>query len=528
MQVLAQLYCQLDQTNKINDKIALLKDFFLKATNDDKLWLLALFLDKRPKRPFPIKLLREWAAERAGIEPWLFEECYHTVGDLAETITLLLPPAHHLTEKSTTEWVQLIYDLADMTENDRKQHLFQAWDSLDKPSTFLFNKLLTGGLRIGVSEQLIIRALAEALQTEVSAVAHQVMGNWSPFQTTFHQLIESSTATDNSKPYPFCLAYPLDIALDQLGNPTDWSAEWKWDGIRAQIIYRNQQLFIWSRGEELITDKFLELASLAHWLPQGTVLDGEILCFKNGKPLTFNDLQTRISRKNITKKILTESPVIFMAYDVLEYQNQDIRQEPYRVRREKLNALYQQQEPCHAIWKISEPVYFEKWDDLENIRNQSRQHGAEGFMLKHQTSTYYHGRKKGEWWKWKLEPFSVDAVLIYAQKGHGRRAGLYTDFTFGIWQGDSLITFAKAYSGLTDTEFEEVNRFIRQNTIEQFGPVRTVKPELVFEIGFEGINYSNRHKSGVAVRFPRILRWRKDKTPDQADTIETLKALLKN
>ncbi|MCS7004005.1 MAG: ATP-dependent DNA ligase [Cytophagales bacterium] len=525
MRNLANLCYQLDQTNKTNEKIALAKTFFETAPDDDKCWFLALVFDKRPKRPFSISFLKEWAAEFAQIESWLFEECYHTVGDLAETIALLLPEPDEEIEKSASEWIKLIISLEKMSELERKQAIQYAWSSLSKTSRFLFNKLLTGGLRIGISQQLAVRALAEATQTDINQIVHQLTGNWSPFNVSFQELINTSLKADISKPYPFCLAYPVENQIENLGDAKNWAIEWKWDGIRGQIIFRNRQLFIWSRGEELITEKFPELHLFTPCLPENTVLDGEILCFRNGKPLSFQSLQTRITRKNLTKKMIAEMPAVFMAYDVLEYKGEDIRNMPYSQRRKILEniALRMQSVPS---WKLSESYIFENWNQVYDLRSQTRQQGAEGFMIKLLNSPYHQGRKKGGWWKWKLEPYSIDAILLYAQKGHGRRAGLYTDFTFGVWNGDEIVTFAKAYSGLTDEEFEEVNRFIRQNTLEQFGPVRTVKPELVFEIGFEGIAPSTRHKSGVAVRFPRILRWRKDKLPSQADTLETLKNLL--
>jgi len=351
------------------------------------------------------------------------------------------------------------------------------------------------------------------------------MGNWNPEQTTFEELIlQESPDQDISKPYPFCLAHPAEDDITTLGNEKDWSAEWKWDGIRGQVIVRKDKLFVWSRGEELVTEKFPEFHDFTNVIPNGTVLDGEILSYQNGMPLPFGDLQTRIGRKNITKSILEKAPVAFMAYDILEQEGQDMRQKPFSERRQLLEKLSEDVEDTAFV--LSPKVSFSSWQGLAKTRELSREHFAEGLMLKRKDSLYHVGRKRGDWWKWKVDPLSVDGVLIYAQKGHGRRAGLFTDYTFGVWHEDELVVFAKAYSGLTDAEFREVDAFIKKNTLEKFGPVRTVKAELVFEIGFEGIRASNRHKSGVALRFPRILRWRKDKKKEEADSLEMLNELV--
>jgi DNA ligase-1 len=383
-----------------------------------------------------------------------------------------------------------------------------------------------GSFRIGVSQTLVIRAIAEIAGVDPSIISHRVMGNWNPFDVTYKDLIHSENIRDeSSRPYPFYLAYALEGELEDLGDPLDWFAEWKWDGIRSQIIYRNNEFYIWSRGEELVTDKFPELHPLKNFLPDNTVLDGELLCFSDDRPLSFNVMQTRIGRKNLTKKILDEAPVAFIGYDIMEWNGEDVRIKIQKDRRELLEKVFQQIQSVKSF-RLSPLVSFTEWDELKELHKQSRENIAEGFMLKKKSAPYLTGRKKGDWWKWKIEPLSVDAVLIYAQKGHGRRAELYTDYTFAVWDKDKLVPFAKAYSGLTDAEIREVDRFVKQHTLEKFGPVRTVKPQLVFEIGFEGINASTRHKSGIAVRFPRILRWRKDKPLEEADTLENLRKIL--
>jgi DNA ligase-1 len=390
----------------------------------------------------------------------------------------------------------------------------------------VFIKLMTGGFRIGVSQNLTTKALSELTGIEVPIIAHRLMGKWKPNETTFEQLLsEEQHISQLSRPYPFFLAYAIEDTPHPLGNPQDWQAEWKWDGIRSQIIKRAGELFIWSRGEDLVTDKFPELQSLKRELPDGTVIDGEILPFFEGKIMPFSSLQTRIGRKNLTAKSLKEAPIIVCAYDLLEWEGKDIRTEPLYSRRKLLEQVIDSLST--EVITYSDAITFNGWEELLKIRTHSRENYAEGLMLKRLESTYQVGRKRGDWWKWKIEPLTVDGVLIYAQKGHGRRADLFTDYTFGVWDGETLVPFAKAYSGLTDKEIKQVDTFIRKNTFEKFGPVRTVKPELVFEIAFEGIQVSSRHKSGVAVRFPRILRWRHDKKVEEADTLEQLRALLK-
>jgi DNA ligase-1 len=371
----------------------------------------------------------------------------------------------------------------------------------------------------------MVNALARTTGLDASVIAHRISGNWDPVTTSFNELLsEASVALDFSKPYPFYLAYALEEPLTDLGEPHDWQAEWKWDGIRGQLIKRNNEIFVWSRGEELMTDKFPEYNQLKDLLPNGTVLDGEIIPSIESKPLPFALLQTRIGRKNVTKKQLQETPITFFAYDLLEFEGKDFREKTLRERRNVLEQIVK--ETNHPALIISPVIEFNDWHTLEGIRTASRAMGAEGLMLKKKDAVYQAGRKRGDWWKWKIDPLVIDCVMIYAQKGHGRRSNLYTDYTFAVKDGDKLVTFTKAYSGLTDKEFAEVDVFVKRNSTEKFGPVRTVKPELVFEIAFEGIAASSRHKSGVALRFPRMNRWRKDKKPDEINTLEDLKQML--
>ncbi|MDO3625860.1 ATP-dependent DNA ligase [Mucilaginibacter sp. BT774] len=536
MKAFAQLFLSLDETNKTNEKVRVLKDYFASVPDSDKMHMLALFTGRRPKRQINSTLMRNWAIEASNIPVWLFEESYQVVGDLAETMSLLMPQTNSDNSKTLTEWIAEINALVNKNEEEKKLWLMESWAMLDPQERFVFNKVITGGFRVGVSQNLVIKALADVTGLDAATLTHRIMGNWVPETYHFKQLIGAKGSDDDvSRPYPFFLAYPIQETSEQqrsaeelqntLSDAEDWQAEWKWDGIRAQMIKRGGKIFIWSRGEDLATEKFPELHPFLNALPDGTVLDGEILSFREGLPLPFNILQTRIGRKNLSKKILQDSPVAVIVYDCLEYQGEDIRAKTQNERRKLLEDLHKKT-PFPEFFRLSPLISFNSWEELAAKRDESRAMIAEGIMLKRKNATYQVGRRRGDWWKWKIDPLSVDAVMIYAQKGHGRRADLYTDYTFAVWDGDKLVPFAKAYSGLTDREINKVDHFIKRNTIEKFGPVRTVKPELVFEIGFEGINCSTRHKSGVALRFPRILRWRQDKPKEEADTLETLKALL--
>ncbi|MGZ3938734.1 MAG: ATP-dependent DNA ligase [Flavisolibacter sp.] len=528
MQQFAELVSKLGTSTKTNDKLDALVDYFSAANDKDKVWVIAIFSGRRPKRAVNTTQLATYAVEMINLPFWLFEESYHVVGDLAETITLLLP------EKTSTEnntkslnyYIEQLRAIEKAVEDVRKQFIIDSWMEMNYAERFVFNKLITGGFRIGVSQKIMVNALAKTVQLEPSVIAHRISGNWDPGNISFDELLsEHATVTDWSKPYPFFLAYAIEQNnVEELGDPKDWQAEWKWDGIRGQMIKRNGELFVWSRGEELMTDKFPEYHSLQKILPDGLALDGEIIPSVDQKPLPFALLQTRIGRKNITKKQLQEAPIAFFAYDLLEFNGEDWRDKPLEERRSKLEEVVASVD--HPTLVISPIVAFNNWEQLAELRKGSREMGAEGFMLKRKHSTYQVGRKRGDWWKWKIDPLVIDCVMIYAQKGAGRRSNLYTAYTFAVKDGDQLIPFTRAYSGLTDKEFAQVDAFVKRNSLEKFGPVRTVKPELVFEIAFEGIAASNRHKSGVALRFPRINRWRKDKKPDEINTLEDLKKML--
>ena len=528
MRQFAELVTLLGSSTKTNDKLEALAAYFASADDQDKVWVNAIFSGRRPKRVVNTTQLATYCVEIAGLPFWLFEESYHTVGDLAETIALLLPPAQNLDAQPEPlhYYIEQLKSLEKQSEEARKYFILDAWRDMTHAERFVFNKLITGGFRIGVSQKLMVNALARTVQLEPSIIAHRISGNWDPSTISFTDLLsETAAQTDWSKPYPFYLAYGIEGDIgEQLGEPADWQAEWKWDGIRGQLIKRNGELFVWSRGEELMTEKFPEYHVLCDLLPEGIVLDGEIIPSTDGKPLPFALLQTRIGRKNVTKKQLSEAPISFFAYDLLEYEGEDWRPRPLEERRVRLEEVVRAIN--HPALLLSPVVEYESWDELASLRTAAREMGAEGFMLKKKSSAYQVGRKRGDWWKWKIEPLTIDAVMIYAQKGAGRRSNLYTDYTFAVKDGERLVAFTKAYSGLTDKEFAQVDNFVKRNSIEKFGPVRTVKPELVFEIAFEGIAASNRHKSGVALRFPRISRWRHDKKPDEINTLEDLKKML--
>ncbi|SIO22125.1 ATP-dependent DNA ligase [Vannielia litorea] len=525
MKQFATLYARVDESTRTTTKVAALADYLASAPDTDRLWTIALFTGRRPKRVISTTRLRLWAAEVAGLPDWLFDESYHVVGDLAETISLVLPEPAAPQEHSLTHWIETLQHLSTLDDDARRAGIIAAWDALVPDQRFLFTKLLTGGFRVGVSARLMTRALAQVTGQDETTLTHKLMGNWTPQTTTWDALIEAEDPmADLSRPFPFYLAHPVDDPQD-LGPPAEWHAERKWDGIRGQVILRGGEHHIWSRGEDLMTDRFPELAGLRDHLPEGTVIDGEILAFAKEAPLNFNALQKRIGRKTVPKKLLTEAPVILMAYDLLEHDGQDIRQTPFEQRRAALTNLLTDV-PAEAPIRLSPEVPFQSWETLAAERATSRDHSAEGLMIKRRASPYLSGRKRGDWWKWKIDPLTIDAVMIYAQPGSGRRANLFTDYTFAVWNGNELTPFTKAYSGLTDAEFRKITAWVRKNTQAKFGPVRQVTPHHVFEIAFEGIQASPRHKSGVALRFPRMLRWRTDKPASEANTLADLKEML--
>jgi len=567
MRAFAELYSRLDATTSSNAKLSAMRDYFASVPAEDAAWTVYFLAGGRPRQLVPTRLLREQAMTLGDLPEWLFEESYQAVGDLAETLSLLLPEAVHSSDQGLAVWLEeKLLPLRGLPPEELAERLPTFWAQLDRISLMVCIKLITGSFRVGVSKLLVTRALAALADIDSKRVAQRLVGYTDlsnrPTAEGFQKLIapesEDEHAQRGGQPYPFFLAHALQQPVDQFENllgPVDnWQVEWKWDGIRAQLVKRDGRLWIWSRGEELVTDRFPELHSLVQNLPDGTVIDGEIVVWKapepaapEGKAFELKDqateqaapsvqpfalLQQRIGRKTLGKKILEEVPVVLLAYDLLEWQGHDWRSRPQQERRTQLDALI---ESCQSPVLLPSPVVSgSDWLDLSQQREASRSLGVEGMMLKAKDALYGVGRTKdmGVWWKWKVDPFSVDAVLIYAQRGHGRRASLYSDYTFAVWDGPpessqrTLVPFAKAYSGLTDEEMRKVDAIVRKTTVEKFGPVSSVTPTLVFELGFEGIALSKRHKSGIAVRFPRMLRWRQDKPVAEADSLSTLQDLL--
>lgn len=531
MRLFTELYTDLDQTNKTNEKVEAMRFYFERAPARDAAWAFYFLSGRKPRQIVPSKKLRDWAIALAQIPEWLYEESRDTVGDGSETIALLLPgsaerdetPLHKLVEEK-------LLPLRGAAEEVQRAAVTSAWLGMNYAQRLVYNKLISGAFRVGVSQQLVVRALSQISEVPVDVITHRAMGDWQPTPEFFTGLLDPHLETDETpiaRPFPFHLAHQLDFAPEELGDPSDWQAEWKWDGIRAQVIKRGGEIFVWSRGEDLITERFPEISAAAAKLPDGTVVDGEILPWTGDRVLPFTELQRRIGRKNLSGRILSEVPVILQCYDLLELDGRDIRGFDFAARRSLLEELIEKLDASsRAVFQITEAVSAGDWGTLAVERERSRSLGVEGFMLKRRSSPYRTGRHRGDWWKWKIDPLSVDAVLIYAQKGTGKRANLFTDYTFAVWKDDVLVPFAKAYSGLTDSEIRVVDRFVRDNTIETFGPVRSVRPELVFEVAFEAIQHSARHKSGVAVRFPRILRFRSDKKIEDADSLESIHQML--
>lgn len=527
MRQFAHLYDAIDSTTSTNAKVAAMAQYFASTPPADAAWAVFFLTGRRLKRLLQYALIHDWTMAATGLESWLIEECYSVVGDGAETAALVLDQVPTQPEEalSLAAWVeQRVLRLREMDPATQQAQVTSWWRSLDRLERFILLKLLTGEFRVGVSQTLVVRALAQAAGLEPPIVAARLMGDWSPSAEWFQRVVaQEHTDDDRSRPYPFCLAAPLEGDVHELGNVADWQVEWKWDGIRAQLIRRGGAVHLWSRGEELITHRFPEITAAATRLPDDTVLDGEVLAFRDEMPMPFSALQQRIGRQKQVAQMSRAVPVVFMAYDILEADGADIRSEPLADRRTRLEALL----ASHGgVLRASPLLHANTWDGLAEQRSRSRALNVEGLMLKRRDSKYGVGRKRGEWWKWKIEPYTVDAVLIYAQPGSGKRASLLTDYTFGVWQDGTLVPFAKAYSGLSNDEIAEMDRWIRRHTRERFGPVRHVEPLQVFELGFEGIAESSRHKSGIAVRFPRMLRWRKDKKPEEADTLDAVRRLL--
>ena len=526
MQHFTQLFAQLDQTRETALRVDALRDYFARAPDADAAWAVYLLKGEKLRRLVSTRDMRTWVAEQANIPMWLLEASYAEVGDLAETLACLWPvdgpglplPLHTL----ITEY---LLPLHGQPPEEQRTTLGQLWDQCTLTERLLLNKLISGGFRMDVARELTASALAKHTGRDPALIAHRLMGPWTPTPAAMNALrAPDDGQTALQQPYPFFLASPLTHEPETLGDPDEWQAEWKWNGIRAQLIHRPGLTTLWSRGEALISDSFPEIITAASDLPEGTVLDGEILAWRDEAPLPFAEVQRRLKHRNPSPKLQRDVPVIFLAYDCMEIQGVDIRHMPLYARMGQVLPLFGTEETPR--FRVSEPLKFSEWAALANLRAQSRKRGVEGLMLKRCDSPYQAGREQGDWWKWKIDPLTLDAVLIYAQAGHGRRSGLYTDYTLALRHDGQWVPFAKVCSELSDAEMKEVDQFIRANTLEKHGPVRVVTPQLVFEVAFEGLRPSKRHKSGIAVHFPRIVRRRPDKAPEQADTLDALRALL--
>lgn len=525
MEKFASLFDKLDQTKSTIEKTQYIKEYFTNASSADAAWALFFLSGHKVKRLIGSTKLFDWCKDFLSLPEWLILESYASVGDLGETIALLMTSKSakfQPDETSLSDWMQYrILPLQDLPGEQQKAKVLEFWQKLDQRGIFILNKILTGSLRVGVSHLLTIQALSNALNIPKETLSLRLMGNWTPSAEFFESLKSSeSLSVLNLNPYPFYLASPVAEPLEDLGSSQDWLAEWKWDGIRAQCMKRNENMAIWSRGNELISHQFPEILESLRKLENGTVLDGEILAYGKEKPLPFSELQKRLGRKKVSRTMIDTIPIIFMIYDLLEYKGQDIRKHPFIERR----AIFENWIMIDPRIKVSPKVLFNSWDDLREKRKEAHFNATEGLILKKKSSIYGVGRRRGSWWKYKIDPKTIDAVLIYAQPGQGWRANLYTDYTFGVWHEEQLVPIAKAYSGLSQEEIIQLDRWIRKNTEEKFGPVRKVKPEQVFEIAFEGIQKSARHKSGVALRFPRIARWRTDKPALECDSLESIKS----
>lgn len=528
MRRFAALYAALDRTGSTSAKRDAIAAYLHDAPAADAAWAVYVLGGGKLRRLASVTELRQATHEATGYPPWLIEESYAHVGDLGEAIALLLPPGETLSDDVPLHaWMeQRLPGLAQLDTAGRVAQLQAWWRALPPEEVFLLNKLITGALRVGVSQRLVVQALAVWSQLPTDLIAHRLSGDWTPGALSLAALARPADddAHREQRPYPFFLASPLEAPVESLGERDAWLAEWKWDGIRAQLMRREAEARLWSRGEERLDGRFPEIEQAAGALPPGCVLDGEILAWDGDAavPRPFIALQKRIGKLKPGPKLLMETPVRFMAYDLLELDGKDLRETPLRDRRERLIRLL---DPAPPTLLLSPAAETADWQALAHLREQSRARCTEGLMLKRLDSPYRVGRRRGDWWKWKVDPYTLDAVLIYAQSGHGRRAGLFTDYTFGVWDRGHLVPVAKAYSGLDDVEIARLDAWIRAHTLERFGPVRSVEPVHVFELAYEAIQRSGRHKSGVAVRFPRILRWRTDLSIRDADRLDELKQL---
>ena len=525
MEFFSKLFHDLDSTTKTNIRLDFLVDYLTTADPKDAIWVCWFLNGKRIKGAIKSSELKELASDYSGFPLWLVEECHDNVGDLAETISLLVGdavvPSNVIGLNSIVD--RYIRSLVGMSLDEKRDRLREAWKTFRSEDSLPFHKLLTGGFRMGISSGNLYKALARVGNVEPAVIAQRLSGNWNPGSLTLDDILQPSSSDSRfCVPFPFCLAHPLQEEPYTLGDCNDWQVEWKWDGIRAQLIINSGLSMLWSRGDESVGNSFPEIIEASKLIPHDICLDGEILPWGIDGVGHFSELHKRIGRKSPGFSILERIPTRFMAYDILACDNQDLREKPLSFRREKLEKLLAGLPPNFPIG-LTSLVYGKDWSTFARLRKESRRRRVEGFMLKRKKSSYATGRVKGGWFKWKVDPFLADMVLVSAQMGHGKRANLYSDYSFAGWCNGELFTVAKAYSGLSNEEIEDIDDFIRKNISGKFGAVRGVKPKLVFEIAFEGVNISSRHKSGIALRFPRIKRWRKDKLPNDACTLDEIR-----
>ena len=529
MKLFSRLFHNLDSTTKANDRIDFLVAYFKEADPLDAIWSIWFLIGNRVKGVLKTSELRQFISEFSGIPLWLVEECNDCVGDLAETVSLLIEKSSETrSEIALREIVErYLLSLAGMKIEQKRERLYEAWRLLGTENLLPFHKLITGGFRMGVSSGILYKALAKVGKVEPAIIAQRLSGEWHPDNSDMASIMNPSLNNSRiCKPYPFCLAHPLQTRPESLGSREDWQVEWKWDGIRAQLVIHQDKCMLWSRGGQIVGESFPEILEATKLISRDLCLDGEILAWGRDGLRSFSHLQRRLGRKNPSVNIIKNLPVRFIAYDLLRLDKQDVRGKPLSFRRNKLELILEILPPNFPIG-VSPLVEKHSWDALKYLREESRSRGVEGFMLKRKESSYETGRVKGGWYKWKIDPFLADMVVVSAQLGRGKRANLYSDYSLAVWNNEELVTVAKAYSGLSIKEIEEVDAFVRKNISGKFGPVRGVKPGLVFEIAFEGVSISNRHKSGIALRFPRIHRWRKDKNPEEIGTLDEIRGFSK-
>lgn len=525
MKAFAELIFNLRKWDTENNQIRYIKEYFSISDDRDCIWAIYILLGKKIKNEFRSKQqLKKWACEYAEIPDWLFDESYSFTGDLTETISLILPGKEADSGRTLTEWMHYMESFCKSDDQGNKKKVVDAWKELDHTETYVFNKLIPGNFKSGVDEKVIIKALSKFLNIESNVISNRIKSNWHPDLISFYELFSKFNPDDIiSKPYPFIPEEVFESEPGVLGSAADWLAEQKFKGIRCQLIFRKGKIFLWTDNGELINDKFPEFEFIKKYLPDDSVFTGSIICINNGMKSQHNYLQARLRRKNISSKSLKESPVIFMMNDLLEYEGTDMRNK-FLIERKELIKCNKFMISKNNLIKYSENIKFENWEELRTIRRKSSDTISGGIILKKKNSLFLSDINE-KYLICKPEPLSADAVLMYALKGE--RTDLFSEFTLGVWDKGKLVSIAKINSGLSEEEIREVSEFVNNNTLEKFGPVRTVRPELVFNISFESISFSVRHKSGVVLQSPEISKWIRGKNIFDASSLENLKKFIK-